>query len=366
MLSIVCGLLALMFLLVNWDPTRVWYKRWLADDPYRYDEIDPEYRAVDPASSIHIRSMADVRRVRAGLTAVIWPGGGGLPLQQRPERIESIYPTGANGIAAATCDPAAGRTELDVACALDRYAGMDNLERIEQLHIPVAGFVAIVSLFHPKAGNGRLIVYQNGFASTINRQFRHIQAWLEQGFAVLAFNLPGYGNYGGDLPPFDDAPLRMFVEPVVVGINDALGRFGYGSADMVGFSAGGWVAALVAAVDTRVRRSYLVAASLPVYLRRERETASPQLRRELLDAAGYLDIYVLGATGAGRRQVQIFNRYDTCCFAGPRALLYERAVQEAVAAVGSGEFDVVLDETHPRHKISKFAMDVIRSDMARP
>ena len=134
---------------------------------------------------------------------------------------------------------------------------------------------------------------------------------------------------------------------------------------MVGFSAGAWVTVLAAAVDPRIRRSYPVAGVLPVYLRRDRETAPPQLDPTLLETVGYPDLFVLGAAGPDRAQVQIFNRFDRCCFAGTRGKLFESAIQEAISEIGAGRFMVLIDETHARHKISDFAIRVILSDMER-
>jgi hypothetical protein len=79
--------------------------------------------------------------------------------------------------------------------------------------------------------------------------------------------------------------------------------------------------------------------------------------------ANYLDLYVMGAAGSNRRQLQILNKYDQCCFFGTEAKLYEPAVQAAVARIGAGgSFEVAIDDTHVEHDLSSHALDLILHD----
>ena len=90
----------------------------------------------------------------------------------------------------------------------------------------------------------------------------------------------------------------------------------------------------------------------------------------MFEAASILDQFILGASDAGngpaRRQVQFFNKFDRCCYAGERALIYEQAVAGSVGAMESGSFDVVIDETHPRHKLSRWVFNKILADLRQP
>ena len=85
----------------------------------------------------------------------------------------------------------------------------------------------------------------------------------------------------------------------------------------------------------------------------------------MLRAANYLEMFVLATLGKGRRQLQIFNRYESCCLNNTKGKLYEPTVQKTVERCCAGRFDVVIDETHTRHAISPFTLDVIRRDMAQ-
>jgi len=64
--------------------------------------------------------------------------------------------------------------------------------------------------------------------------------------------------------------------------------------------------------------------------------------------------------------LQVFNRFDRCCYSNTKGKLYEKAVKDAARLAGGGQFDVLIDETHARHKISDYAMETILKDMARP
>ncbi len=336
-------------LLYYWDPTRTVFKRLKAKSPYQYEEVDPKLKAVDPASLITGRSPEDIRRA---LARAVW-GADGPPLDRLP--------------VATAMPPCEGKETL--ACSLDLYPDVAGIERLA--YKVSDDYTAVFAHFRPAEGNGRLVVYHHGYAGAYHTQHRHIAALLRSGHGVMAFDFPGYGEsalkgawhkaWWGNWDEVEN-PMRMFFEPVVAGINHASGE--YRTIDMLGLSAGGWTAMVAAALDERIRRSYPVAGGLPVYMRREKETAPPALNPALLAAASYPDMFVAASVGEGRGQLQVFNRYDRCCFAGPRALLYEDAVKKAVG--DRGRFRVLLDETHPRHKISAAAMRAILEDMERP
>ena len=112
-----------------------------------------------------------------------------------------------------------------------------------------------------------------------------------------------------------------------------------------------------------------VAGTLPIFLR-SKGTADwgdyEQNLPGLYRLANYPELYVLGAHGEGRRQIQVLNRYDDCCFAGTRAGLYEEEVREAVARLGAGRYELLLDESHREHGISEQALRAILADLERP
>ncbi len=346
------------FLIHHYDPTRVLYKRLKADDEYVYEKIDPKFLKIDPRSLISVETLADVRETRARLIDVFW-GDAGFPADVQPSAIERTLSSEA-------------------------FSDLPNLARIDRLTVDMGHEVRSKLLYlHPAENrNGNLVIYHHGYAGTIEDVPHIIGAFLERGYAVLAMNLMAYGensthfrtregeafNLHIDLDKIE-TPMRYHLEPVVVGINYALRVSHYGSVKMVGFSAGGFVTTVMAAVDSRIRQSYLVAGVYPIYLRtgQDIQNGLPSYYAPMLEVANYMDMFVLGAAGPGRRQLQVFNRYDRCCFNNTKGKLYEPAIVEAVDAIDvGGGFAVLIDETHADHKISRFAVEAILDDMVRP
>jgi hypothetical protein len=130
---------------------------------------------------------------------------------------------------------------------------------------------------------------------------------------------------------------------------------------MIGVSGGGWTTTLYAAIDPTIQSSYPVAGSLPLFLRTapcndsgDWEQAGPSLYNKV----DYMDFYILGAYGKGRKQIQMLNHYDSCCFEGIRYVTYENTVKSVVNKLGKGAFDVFLDSSFRYdHKISLYALE---------
>ena len=344
------------------------------DKPFfKYEEIAPRFRAQDPASKITVRSGADFLRVRRNVIDAVW-GSRGIPLGKQ---IASVERDAVRAGAKIDCAQRADKRKLALPldCALDLYRDMTNLAAVDRLRAEVPpGYISTAAHFRPIEGNGRLILYHHGFAGTYHEQHRHIRTLVARGYAVMAHNLMAYGENLSGVPGRErehrlDAPqpMRFFVEPVVVGVKYARANFKYRSIDIIGFSAGGYIAELAAAVDLRIRRSYIVASPYPIFLRAS-PTSGPALSRykPLLDAAGELDLFVLASMGKSRGQLQIYNRFDRCCWRNRIGKLYETAVVNAVRRIGPGAFRLLIDETHARHKVSKFALNAIIADMERP
>lgn len=349
-----------VYLARNYDPVRVPYRRWRADSPYKYEEINPRYLKTDPAKLITVRSPDEAAEMRAALIDVIW-GPDGFPRGKQPASVESGY-----------SDPA--------------FEGMQNLAGIDRVRVEMEHDIySIAYHFRPVRANGRMVLYHHGYAGDVRDVADLIGALVADGYNVLALNFLGYGEnwFSSEiyypkwgwyktsvhrLLSLEEHPLKFFVEPAVVAVNYAE-AMGFSYVDMIGLSAGGWVTDMVAALDPRIRRSYPVAGGYPLYLRSGAEgnqSPPPQYDPKLLQTADYLDIYVLGAAGRDRRQMQIFNRFDRCCYRNTLARLYEPAVKAAVSEVGEGSFAIVIDETHADHKISEFGRATILADLAVP
>jgi hypothetical protein len=226
-----------------------------------------------------------------------------------------------------------------------------------------------------------------------------LNALLDAGYSVLAVYMPHQAQFDIDADDQwevqDESPghntmfstlsstvtgsvIRYFLEPTAASLNYlktqavAHGFPQYLEYNMAGISGGGWTTTLYAAVDPTIKISIDIAGSLPLYMRWSvvsngsviNEGDEEQLHDALYTVAGYLDLYVLASTGAGRYHLQLLSYWDPCCFGGnafwrPDAsnylanlAAYQTSVQQAAAAIGFGGFRLDIDQTDCRPNCS--------------
>ena len=235
----------------------------------------------------------------------------------------------------------------------------------------------------PKQKTDKLIILQHGHSCSFEdgAGLDHAtEAFLKAGYAVLQANMPHMrpGDcqtvpHGAlfDLKLTGGSALKFFLEPVIVSLNALKPK--YKEIHMVGLSGGGWTTTLLAAVEPAIRASFPVAGSIPLYLRTGASVGDKeQYLDEFYQLAGYQDLYFLGAHGKGRKQIQILNRKDNCCFGEaqhkgndyePAMRVYERRVQQALGA--SGSFRLVIDDDAPKHMISPQAVELMLKELAK-
>jgi hypothetical protein len=173
------------------------------------------------------------------------------------------------------------------------------------------------------------------------------------------------------------SPLKYFLEPTAVSLNylkarNRAGHFpNYRTFHMIGLSGGGWATTVYAAIDPAIRCSFPVAGTIPLYLRAGGSVGDrEQFESSFYQIAGYSELYILGAHGHGRKQVQILVRRDDCCFgqaqhdAKSSGMAYAEAMREyearvraALKEIGKGSFRLEIDETAPSHMISHHAIE---------
>lgn len=321
------------------------------DLQWRYRQLRP---AAEPPRAdlglLTVRTPADVGQRRRELIRLIW-GQDALP-SRAPDAIEA----GAG-------DP--------------RFAGLPGLARAERLRVRMDfGIDSTIVHLVPARPNGILVLVHDGHSDVF--ALRGLVArLLERGYAVAAFAMPLYGGNArpavcaGQLgrivldhhdklrllrPPAGLAH-QYLLEPVPVVLNRLAPL--YRSVAMVGLSGGGWVTTLAAALDPRIARSFPVAGSsppdiAPARVWHEYEQGDPALHTRI----SHLDLYVLGAAGRGRSQLQILNEFDDCCFAGRGAESYRAAVAARARALG-GRYDLLIDSSHARHQLSPWATERI-------
>lgn len=329
-----------------------------------YTEM-PDTPYSNPAKAAELIDAATpeaAEALRARLVDRVW-GGQGLPVGRGFDTVER------------------GVTEPRLA-----DAGAARIDRLV-LTLP-HGFVAIGYHMVPQAPSGRLVLYNHGHVGTLFSEEAVAAAarFLAAGHAVTAFSMPlippneapaalpapehglvpnTLGHDGFAFLETDAfSPVRLFVEPLVVAASHGLAE-GYRDVAAVGISGGGWTVTLAAALDARIRASFPVAGSLPAYLLAlppNRPGDWEQTDADVYRIADYLDLYVLGAAGAGRRQVQILNQFDGCCFRGVGARGYAPAVRAAAAASGGAWDLLILPEQE--HRIAPQAFDRILAELS--
>jgi hypothetical protein len=285
-------------------------------------------------------------------------------------------------------------------------ANLTNVQSVEALRITMDdGEYTLGYHFVPANSlRNRLVIVHEGHACYLddgpgsNRPDggiqRTVKALLANGYGVLALSMPRFsppntelgdpGNCNaGDhasmfnLPLTGGNALKFFLEPVIASINYLSSR--YQDFNMIGLSGGGWTTTIVPAVDTRLKLSFAVAGSVPLYLRYE-PYQSHDLEQYLgafygasasrtAGIAGYLDLYLLGSHGPGRHQIQILNRHDDCCFgeaehkASALGIAFEPALRiyetrlKTMATDLEGSFRTYVDEVSPSHMISDNAIN---------
>jgi len=244
---------------------------------------------------------------------------------------------------------------------------LKNLAAVDELVVTMDSLTSHIYRFRSKVSNGRLALYHAGHTASPWAAGGDItiSAFLARGYDILAFSMPGYGSNAifsqslATTSPHDSfapleteafTPLQYFVEPIAIALNYVMNRHDYTDVRMIGISGGGWTTTLYAAIDPRIRVSYPVAGSLPLYLRTT-TCGAPEMGDWEQSLSGlyalvdYSELYVLGGYGAGRKQVQVLNQFDSCCFWGTRYRSYEGKVRQVSKGLGFGSFKVVLDSS---------------------
>ena len=321
---------------------------------------DSQIFDVDPSSLITIHNKEDVIQKRNSLINYIWKGQY-FPTQTLPTKIER---------------------EINES----QFADLTNISHIDKITISMKYDVNSYSyLIVGKNDNQKLVIYHHGHAGDFMLGKNTIQNLLNEGYSVLAFSMPliGMNNqpeinipnigklkltshyYFWFLESNDFSPIQYFLDPIVISLNYVEKQYQFDSINMIGISGGGWTTVIYSALDERVSQSYSIAGSLPIFLRSNQNDIGDyeQILPELYNIANYLDLYIMSSYGDNRKFVQIFNKFDPCCFSGERAKIYSDEIQSTLSKLGKGEFEIHIDDTHKNHKISNHALEIILNDM---
>ncbi len=273
-------------------------------------KIDLTSLKFDADSVIQIHQPKDVLLRRDAVIEFLW-GKDGFPKDKIPDSVDK------------------GITDVD-------FDSLSNLQRIDKLTINMDyGLKSIAYHFMPNGSKKRLAIYHQGHNGKFSVGNTTINAFLDNGFEVIALSMPLLGmnnkitvnfeRFGGMfirshsemqyLQPKQGHPIKYFMEPVATVVNYAQ-QFHFDQIIMIGISGGGWTTTVYSAIDPRINRSFPTAGSLPIYLR-SMDIANPgtigdyeQGVPDLYRAANYLELYIMGSYGKGRKQLQILNEFE--------------------------------------------------------
>ena len=263
-----------------------------------------------------------------------------------------------------------------------RYDNFQNLKRIDRLTVEMEyGINSISYLFIPEKSNEKLILYHQGHGGDFILGKNTIQFFLDRNFTVLASTMPLVGMNNQPIVEIDGFgkiklisheqlkfletnnfnPMRLFLDPIQINLTFLDKEYDFDQYSMVGLSGGGWITVVYSAIDERISNSFSVAGSMPFYLKvDERDIGDyEQTNIDLYRNVNYLELYILSASGDGRKHVQIFNKNDPCCYPGNGYETYEFVIKDKISQLGQGNFQIFVDDTHNEHKISDIALDYI-------
>lgn len=335
-----------------------------------YRALPEQVVGVDVEQLMTVHTEADTERLRQRLVAEVWKSADG--------RLPDDLPEVERGVTAPE---------------LPAFTGVRRVDRLT-VSLPY-GLGSVIYLLLPRraAGHGRFALYHNGHGETPETMQRTAQALLDAGYGVLLCAMPLYHwnpkrlqsptdpntmltpESHNDLGPWESetfSTLRFFLEPLAVAVNHVRRAYDPPSLQMIGLSGGGWTATVYPALDPRITRSYPTSGSLPFFLRsappRPRPTTGDWEQRldrhpVFYGISDFPDLYALASVGRHRRQMQILNRFDGCCFNGVGHRSYEPVVRHRVQVIGNGHWELLEDATHKDHTISPYALDVIMWDL---
>ena len=271
----------------------------------------------------------------------------------------------------------------------ENFNDVKNLKQLDKITIEMEhGVNSIAYFFIPHESNNKLIIYHHGHAGDFVLEKNTVTFFLNNGYSILAFNMPLKGMNNQPVIETSDfgpvkfishkqfpllesskfSPIKYFVEPIALSLNFIDQNYDYDDYYMVGISGGGWTTVLYSAIDQRVSQSYSIAGSYPLHLRYEAKNLGDyeQNNPNIYRISNYLELYTMSSFGNDRKLVQLFIYNDPCCF---QAELYEKfpygdIIQNILEILGDeGKFSVFLDNSTNQHEISDHALGLILDEM---
>jgi len=266
-----------------------------------------------------------------------------------------------------------------------RFKDMNNLKQIDQLTVNMKYDInSIVYHFIPIESNNKIIIYVQGHDGGFILGKKTINYFLNEGYSVMALSMPLIGmnnqpivdtkvgkieflshKYFGLIDDENFSSLIYFFEPINSSLNYLEKNFDYLEYNAVGISGGGWTVTLYSAIDERISNTFSIAGGVPFFMRSLDKNFGDyeQTFNEFYEISNYLEFYVMASIGDERKYIQIFNKFDPCCFSGDQFFLYKDVVDEKISNIGNGFFMIYVDEKTRLHEISDYSLDKISIEL---
>ena len=267
----------------------------------------------------------------------------------------------------------------------ETFNNLGLIKQIDKFTVDMKyGVNSIIFLIHPEIqSHDELIIYHNGhgpYSVDLYEGKNTIRFFLEKGYPVLVVSMPLEAINNNPTVIVDEEPILLdnhtkfkfivseefnplsyFFEPLAVILNFLDKEYEFKKYHLMGISGGGWTSTIYPAIDIRISKSFAVSGSLPLFLSSNSQNIGDyeQLDPNLYETANFLELYIMSSYGQNREFVQVFNKYDPCCFSGTLFHVYENNVKDILRNLNSGTFDIILDDTHKEHKISESTHQLI-------
>ena len=267
----------------------------------------------------------------------------------------------------------------------ESFNNLSNLEQIDKLTINMRHDVnSIAYHFIPIESNNKIIIYVQGHDGGFILGKKTIETFLDKGYSIIAFSMPLIGmnnqpvietdvgeiiflshKYFELLEENNFSPLIYFFEPINASLNYLEKEYDYEEINAIGISGGGWLVTLYSSMDERVSKTFSVAGGVPFFMRGLEKNFGDyeQIINEFYDKVNYLEFYVMSSLGQERKYIQIFNKFDPCCFSGDEFHIYENIIKNKVDEIDEGYFQIYLDEKTRIHEISDFSLEKITVEL---
>lgn len=349
---------------------------------------------------VRFRNSVEAEATRERLIRAIWPNG--LP-KTRPAKHDVVKDAPELASLDAGLWASAKRLDVDVS-GFDWHA--DVYVVTPKSAGPVGSKLAIVHGGHMPEDPKQHLAF--GLSDTVNQLLRDgyvvaiiqmpLVGWNRDAdcviegkkFEIRQRSVPGHDELFSKVEPTLKAgTMRFFLEPITQALNELLAEYPSPKQTlMIGLSGGGWTTHLYAAVDPRVDVSIPVAGALPLYARPFSPGSAGDSEQEyrpifgeedsnkdgVLDRAtgiaSWLEVFALGGIapkdGRPRKQIQVLNQFDSCCFNGEIYKSYAEPLRQLASGINHGDWSVFIDATHRSHLISPHVLKNVLEKVVVP